>query len=240
MLSEGARLRRGQIRLRLQPLMPSSQHSPRQFLPPEGARNNLTAKRNFASCPLGAVPSRGGVEFVRARVANLSNPCHMEAQALSPVSKTATALAIRVVAMPASSLQKDELETRKMSRISVLLNLLESISSSFTNELGTNSLVEQLFGCVFKQGQIFKCLKINITLPLTMGQLKLYKFYFYLINIREDTFQYLKGYKRAGVGLWVKSWSDWTSGNGFPRELFGIIYGHQIGQCGAKCNCESL
>lgn len=52
MLSEGVRLQRGQTRLRLQPLMPSSQHSPQPFLPPEGARNSLTAKRNFASCPL--------------------------------------------------------------------------------------------------------------------------------------------------------------------------------------------
>lgn len=52
MLSEGARLQRGQTRLRLQPLMPSSQHSPQPLLPPEGARNSLTAKRNFASCPL--------------------------------------------------------------------------------------------------------------------------------------------------------------------------------------------
>lgn len=50
----------------------------------------------------------GGVEFVRARLVNLSNPCHVEGQALSTVAKTATAVAIRGVAMPANSLQEDE------------------------------------------------------------------------------------------------------------------------------------
>lgn len=48
-------------------------------------------------------------EFLKARVVNLSNPCHMEGQALSLVANTATALAIRVVAMPASCLLKVEM-----------------------------------------------------------------------------------------------------------------------------------